>query len=314
MNNQFDTPILMLVFNRPSETQQVFDEVAKIRPSKLYIAADGPRKDRPNDLALTEKTRAVFSQINWPCEVKYLFRENNLSCGPAVSSAIDWFFEQEEMGIILEDDCLPDPSFFTFCHTLLLHHQHDDQIMHISGSNFQRGNTRGEASYYYSMFSSVWGWATWRRAWKNHYDFTLTRIDPKTIQWNTYTSNRGIINYWKRAILLVKMGIVNTWDYQWSISVYFAGGLCIIPNQNLITNIGYAPNSTHGKDNDSFWTVNQPSESMKQIVLNDDVKINREADNFYYKEAINATESFIQKIVKELKFLKVKFSNRFLSS
>lgn len=312
MHTQFETPILMLVFNRPSETQRVFTEVVKLRPKKLYIAADGPRNNRPQDQELTQQTRAIFSEINWPCDVKYLFREQNLSCGPAVSSGIDWFFEHEEMGIILEDDCLPDPSFFTFCQTLLLHHQHDTRIMHISGSNFQRGQIWGESSYYYSMFSYVWGWATWRRAWKK-YNYTLSGIRSNSIQWNQYTQHKGIVRYWKRAISLVTLGIVNTWDYQWALSILHNGGLCIVPNQNLITNIGYAPNSTHGKDNDTFWTVNQPSASIGNIVLNDTVQICTEADTYYYTEALNANSSLISKLVRDLKLFKVKMTKRFLS-
>ena len=170
--NKFNTPILFLIFNRPDTTFKVFEEIRKIKPAKLYIAADGPR---PNVIGEEEKctaSRNIIKQVDWDCDVKTLFREKNLGCKIAVSSAISWFFENVEEGIILEDDTFPTQSFFWFCQELLDFYRNDSRIMHISGNNFQLGKIRGEGSYYFSKYNHIWGWATWKRAWR-FYDVSL---------------------------------------------------------------------------------------------------------------------------------------------
>ena len=169
-----NTPILFLIFNRPEITARVFQEIRKAKPKQIYIAADGPRIDHPDDTALCNKTRQICDSIDWDCEVKTLFREENLGCQLAVSNAIDWFFKHESEGIILEDDCLPSQSFFHFCAELLDFYRDDEEIMCISGNNFQQGRGDDEESYYFSRYPHCWGWATWRRAW-NKYDHDMSR-------------------------------------------------------------------------------------------------------------------------------------------
>jgi len=160
------TPILFLIFNRPDTTQKVFNAIRKAKPKQFFIAADGSPPDREGEIEKCQKSRKIATSVDWDCEVKTLFRDKNLGCKIAISSAIDWFFENVEEGIILEDDCLPHQSFFWFCQELLEYYRNDTRIMHISGDNFQFGRKRGEGSYYFSKYSHVWGWATWRRAWK----------------------------------------------------------------------------------------------------------------------------------------------------
>lgn len=307
MSQLFDIPVLMLVFNRPDETQRVFDAVKQAQPKKLYIAADGPRAHRADDNHLSEKTRAIIKQIDWPCEVKTLFREQNLGCGPAVSQAITWFFEHEEMGIILEDDCLPSPDFFTFCQVMLKHYEHNPTVMQICGSNFQQGNIRGDASYYFSMFSYIWGWATWRRAWQ-HYDYTLSTFKHHNdLHLDDYTQHPGIKRYWQHTFLYSKKGMFNTWDYQWGMSILKNKGVCLVSNYNLVTNIGNTDNSTHSSNDDDFWTVNQPLEKLSTIKHTTEVIVNGDADNYFYEKALKPDNSLTQKIVKGIRHIRTKY-------
>ncbi len=308
MNDTFDIPVLMLVFNRPAETQRVFDAVKAAKPSRLYVAADGARAHKATDKELSNQTRAIFKQINWPCELKTLYREQNLGCGPAVSAAITWFFEQEEMGIILEDDCLPAPDFFGFCETMLNYYKNDEQVMQVCGSNFQRGIVRGDASYYFSMHSFIWGWATWRRAWK-YYDFNLHNIETdKALNLDYYTSNKGLKRYWKQTFLYSKKHVFNTWDYQWGLTILKHKGCSLVPNVNLITNIGNTDNSAHGSADDTSWTVNQQVGVLKEITFASKVELNKEADVFFYEQALKPKNNLVQKVVKTWRYLKWRFS------
>ncbi len=309
MNDTFDIPVLMLVFNRPVETQRVFDAVKAAKPSRLYVAADGARAHKPADEELSDKTRAIFKQIDWPCELKTLYREQNLGCGPAVSNAITWFFEQEEMGIILEDDCLPAPDFFGFCKTMLNYYKNDEQVMQICGSNFQQGIKRGPASYYFSMHSFIWGWATWRRAWK-HYNYELNNIENDTLlNLDYYTPHEGLKRYWKHIFMFSKKQVFNTWDYQWGLTILKQKGVSLVPNVNLITNIGNTDNSAHGSSDDSSWTVNQQAGVLKEITYAANVKLDKEADIYFYEQALKPKNNLVQKVVKTWRFLKTKFIN-----
>ncbi|WP_147243314.1 nucleotide-diphospho-sugar transferase [Chitinophaga flava] len=232
-----NTPVLLLIFNRPDKVRTLMPYLRQQRPAHLFVAADGPRPDRPAEALFCEETRqAVLSAIDWPCEVKTLFRHYNLGCGKAVSSAVSWFFEQTEEGIILEDDCLPDPTFFSFCTAMLQRYRHDPAVMHINGSNFQFGKHRGHASYYYSRFAHIWGWASWKRAWKQ-YDFTMERYQG--------LSTEGLSTTLKHDMKAILRQQLDTWDVQWFLSVWFNKGWTITPNLSLVRNTGYGTASTH---------------------------------------------------------------------
>ncbi len=181
------SPVLFLIFNRPETTEQVFSAIKKAQPPRLYIAADGPRSEYPNDAESCDISRAIATNVDWDCEVKTLFQDQNLGCRLAVSGAVDWFFEQETEGIILEDDCLPDQSFFLFCQELLEQYRDDTRIMQIGGTNYQFGKKRTNYSYYFSRYGHLWGWASWRRAWSFY--------DEKMKQWPTAKQN-GILLHW----------------------------------------------------------------------------------------------------------------------
>jgi hypothetical protein len=243
-------PVLFLIFNRPLTTQRVFDAIRHAKPSRLFVAADGPRDDRPGEREICEKTRRIIEAVNWDCQVSTLFREKNLGCRVAVSSAIDWFFESAEEGIILEDDCLPSQSFFPFCQNLLERFRDDARIMQICGSNFFQMDSA--ESYFFSKYGPVWGWASWRRAWE-HYDINMKL-------WPRFKVAGGLDDVCltpreaeMRGELYDRLyrGEIDTWDYQWGFAKMINSGLSITPAVNLISNIGFGADATHTAGGDS---------------------------------------------------------------
>jgi len=244
---RLDTPVLLLVFNRPDTTRQVFEAIRRARPARLFIAADGPRKERPGEAEKCELARSVVDNVDWDCTVSTLLHDENLGCRTAVSSAIDWFFAQVEEGIILEDDCLPSQSFFSFCQELLERYRHDTRVMQISGSNFLE--VKIEESYLFSKYGPIWGWATWRRAW-NFYDVEMKLwplIKERRLHCN-FCINEDEVLAREEIFNAVYERRVDTWDYQWVFARLINSGLSITPKQNLISNIGFAEEATHTRD------------------------------------------------------------------
>lgn len=265
MEYKSKSAVLFIVFNRPDTTRRVFDEIKKARPNRLYIAADGPRASRPGERELCNSVRDIIREVDWDCKVQTLFREINLGCKEGVSSAIDWFFEHEDEGIILEDDCLPADGFFKFCDTLLEKYRFDTRIGHISGCNLQHGKKWGDASYYFSNMTHVWGWASWKRVW-NNYDKALARYDEKDVrrQLEKIFDNPFIVDSWVTIFVDVKAAKIDTWDYQLVFANFFNNSLSIIPNRNLISNIGFGIDPTHTFDTDSPY-ANMPLENIEEI-------------------------------------------------
>ena len=244
------TAVLFLVFNRLDTTTQVFEAIRLAKPPRLYIASDGARGSREGEKVTVQAVRDyVLSHIDWDCEVKTLFREQNLGCKYAVSGAIDWFFENEEMGIILEDDCLPDPTFFRFCQEMLERYRHDQRIGLISGDNFQFGNRRSDDSYYFSKYVHIWGWASWRDRWVNSYDVAMAKWPGiRDGAWlSDMVGNAREAAYWTKILERVHRGEIDTWDYQWVFANWVEGRMTILPSVNMISNIGFDGNATHTK-------------------------------------------------------------------
>ena len=238
-----------MVFNRPETTQKIFAEIAKVRPQKLFVVADGPRPDRPGERDLCETVRKITSKVDWDCEVLTSHAEENMGCARRVSSGIDWVFANAEEAIFLEDDCLPHPSFFRFSDELLEEFRDNEQIMTISGANFQFGSRRWDYSYYFSRFVHVWGWASWRRAWK-FYDVHMS-LWPMMRDggWlNDVLGNKSEVRYWTAVFDQAYQGNARTWDYQWLFACWVRSGLSIIPNVNLVSNIGFGAGATHTGD------------------------------------------------------------------
>lgn len=241
-----NTPVLFLVFNRPDTTKKVFERIRKAKPSDLFIAMDGPRAGNENDMKKCAAVKEVVSHIDWPCKVSTLFREKNLGCRKAVSSAITWFFENVEEGIILEDDCLPEMSFFKYASELLEKYRNDERIGMICGANFQFGERRSDCSYYFSRYAHVWGWAAWKRMWRN-YDVEMKKWEEiKSGGWlNDFFGNSSKVKYWTDKFDEVRAGKINTWDYQLFFNFIVNNYMSIIPNNNLISNLGYSQDATH---------------------------------------------------------------------
>jgi len=256
-------------------TNKTFQAIRGARPNRLYIAADGPRSDAPGEDKLCESVREVANLADWPCEVKTLFQEKNLGCKKAVSTAITWFFEQEEKGIILEDDVLPDPSFFKYCDELLERFRSEDRIMMISGDCFPGNNIKVEESYFFSRYAHIWGWATWRRAWKK-YDLNLSqwpKLKGENWLYKLGDQHKDFQEYWTHIFDQVYAGKINTWDYQWLYSCWVAGGLAILPSKHLVKNIGFGEDGTHTIQ-DGGWVERLSSEQM-EFPLKHPLKIER---------------------------------------
>ena len=255
------SPVLLLVFNRPETTARVFEAVRAARPPRLYVAADGPRPGRQDDAARCAEARRVATAVDWPCEVKTLFREGNLGCGLGPAGGIDWFFENEGEGIILEDDILPLPSFFPYCDELLERFRHDDRVGAIAGSNPISYRSTTPDSYFFSRHVRIWGWATWRRAWK-HYDFHM-RAWPEWRDQGGLASisdgSRRFESYWRQIFERTSRGDVDWWDYQWFFACWRMGMLGVIPAENQIRNLGFGAGGTHTlQGQPAYWRRSVP--------------------------------------------------------
>jgi hypothetical protein len=248
-HSMFDVPILIVVFNRPEVTRRLLTVINSLSPAKLFIAADGPRLGNENDIILCEKTRETVKEFTRDLHIKKLFRDKNAGCGPSVSSAISWFFKNVEAGIILEDDCIPEKSFFYFCRELLEKYKNDERIMAINGMNINGTWHPEQSDYFFSYFGYEWGWATWRRAWQ-HFDYEMRLFNDikkmKALQ-NIFTIKKEYRRKIKNYQVAIEGEKVSSWDYQWDFAVMINSGLTIIPSKNLIQNIGSGKYATHTK-------------------------------------------------------------------
>ncbi len=243
---QLPAPIALFIFNRPDTTARVFAAIRAARPQRLLIVADGPRSDRPGEAERCAAARAAAEQIDWPCEVTRNYADANLGCRRRLSSGLDWVFESVAEAIILEDDCLPEATFFPFCAELLERYRNDERVMHISGDNFQTGRARTAFSYYFSRFPHVWGWASWRRAWR-HYDVNLARWpELRAGGWlRDWLGDARAARQWTQLFDRTHRREIDTWDFQWTLACWAQSGLSILPAVNLVSNIGFNAEATH---------------------------------------------------------------------
>ena len=245
------TPVALFLYNRPATTEKVFAALREVRPARLLVVADGPRPDHPEDAAACAAARAVVDRIDWPCDVLTHFAATNLGLKRRFDSGLDWVFGHCEEAIILEDDCVAEPTFFRFCQELLERHRHDERILSISGNNFQFGQRRSAESYHYSRYSHIWGWATWRRAWSLY--------DPAMAQWPALRDAEWLertlddpqaVQYWS-YIFQTNYETMTTWDYAWIFASWQQGGLHVLPAVNLVSNHGFGPAAMHTRDSNS---------------------------------------------------------------
>lgn len=241
-----DTPVALILFNRPEPTARVFDSIRKARPPRLFLIADGPRPDRPDDAALVATARKTTDRVDWPCDVVKLFSDENLGVGKRVASGIDFVFESAPEAIILEDDCLPSDSFFPFCETLLRRYRDNENVMLISGTNNLLTWKAAEQDYHFSAYGSIWGWASWRRAWRQ-YDFDLNSLSDSTTCERVagFLSDSDQYEYMYHMCEQVRTGEIDTWDYQWAWDRLANQGLAIVSAKNLVSNLGFGDSATH---------------------------------------------------------------------
>ncbi|MGL4364814.1 MAG: nucleotide-diphospho-sugar transferase [Bacteroidales bacterium] len=283
--SSFQTPILFIVFNRPEIAQRVFDEIKKQKPTHLFIAADAPRKNNLGDIEKCAKTRAIIEQIDWACELKTLFQTENLGVAHGPSTAITWFFKHVEQGLILEDDCLPHPDFFPYCETLLEKYKNDSRMMYISGLNTQNEIKRGDASYYFSIYGGTWGWATWRDSWT---DFDLYLKDWSLAEFKHITK-RYFHSFNERMVhtdkyIRMKRKNLDAWDYQYMFLKWRKNKLAIVPNVNLISNIGIGTDATHFASSTSTYQNLLKAEvhSILPLIHPKTIEPNIQADKYHY--------------------------------
>jgi hypothetical protein len=297
---QFNTPVLFLIFNRPDTTQKIFEVIREIQPKHLFIAADGPRKNKPDDIQKCKETRMIFNQIDWECELKTLFRDENLGCGRAVSSALTWFFNNVEEGIILEDDCLPDLSFFSYCEELLERYRENDEVMLIAGSNCHSEIVPPDVSYYFASVLSIWGWAAWRSTWQK-YVYDANKISQKQFKLalnSSFRSNK-IKRYWLWIFDLMRMHQTDTWDYQLFFSILINKGLSIVPCKNMISNLGFNENATHTFDTNNQRS-NLPTFDIGTLIHPSEIKQCIETNEYYHNEGNLGLDriSFLKKCIR----------------
>ncbi len=298
----FDTPILFLVFNRPEPTKLVFDVIRKVKPTRLYLASDGPRVNNVGDY---EKNLFIknylVSNVDWDCNLFTLFRDSNLGCKIAVSSAISWFFENEEQGIILEDDCLPSISFFKFCELGLKKYKDDYNVCSISGNLRENSCVSTIPDVYKSKYFNMWGWATWRRQW-NDYDVNFF-LNNDNINLELYFLDKKERRYWNIIVKKMVNNEINTWDYQLLFISLLKGQFNIYPYVNLVKNIGFSSEATHTSDNSSIISKVDFHEVDVQYVFKEINKL-KSIDDLFLNEY--RSRNFISRIINKL--------SRFISS
>lgn len=301
----YKTPILFINYNRPHLTRQSFAIIRKLQPQELFIACDGPHPNKAADVEKTEEVRAIVKEVDWKCSVNYKFSDSNKGCKIGVSSAIDWFFDQVEEGIILEDDIIPSPSFFEFAQAMLEMYRNEEKVMHVSGNNFLEQPLPNNESFYFSGVPHVWGWATWRRAWQM-YSIEM-KFYTRDMEFS-HIKSPEMTEYFHRHFSLCADNKIDTWDYQWGFTLWLNAGLSITPAVNLIQNIGFDTDATHTKSGSerlksmSGGLLSTPYQGPSQLALDHHLDCRMFFNHFVIKpKQQNITIRILQKIKAKLK-------------
>ncbi len=302
LQSALDTPVLFVVFNRLEVTKKVFQSIRRAKPANLYIASDGPRDTVKGEAHKVEEIRNyLLENIDWDCKVETLFQTKNKGCKIAVSESINWFFSKEEKGIILEDDCLPHPSFFNFCEILLKRYEKDLRVWHIAGNNFLPSWKRdSDYSYYFSYYGSIWGWATWKDRWEKysvemeHY----SELIAKNYLWDIF-GNQEEANFRARNFEEIEKGM-DTWDFQWAYTRFTNSGLSIVPQENLVKNLGFGTDATHTTSGNDSRANMQALEisfplSHPNFIIRDKV-----SDDKFFNEYIKP-KGIVKRVLRKIK-------------
>lgn len=297
ISENYNVPILFLIYRRPDLTQKVWNEIASVKPARLYIAADGPKNAEKSRVCI--ETRNITENINWNCKVQRLYRDTNLGCWRAVSEAIDWFFDSEEEGIILEDDCLPNVSFFHFCQQLLEYYRNDLSVGHISGStHHKKSNKFSEASFFFSKYPHIWGWATWKRVWKD-FKVNIKEYPPLNVKYNSFIERV----YWWDKFRQAAGFKIDSWDYQYLYLIWLKNLKAIMPEYNMIRNIGFDSRATH--HNIFNYRIRRfaarDREEIQEIIFPENIEINTKADKLLFKRIYK--RFFLSNFILIIKYL-----------
>jgi hypothetical protein len=300
LSSSFETPILIIFWRRPSLAKPLMERLRELRPTRLFLACDGARSENMQEASQVEMSRRQFEQaIDWPCKVEKRYSVFNQGCKYGPGNAIDWFFKHVEEGIILEDDCLPHPSFFPYCQILLDRYRHDQRVWQISGNNFVENQTPQEASYSFTGYTTTWGWATWKRCW-NSYDIEMQDWPAwrDGIMLANAFGEQDELDYWIRIWeRLYSDNFPITWDYQWNYLCFTNGGLSILPKFNLVSNIGFGEGATN-----CFDAEDQRSRlESKELIITDhpktvlrDWRIDRAIFESAYRETGSSQHGFLR--------------------
>lgn len=255
MSEAATTPVIFLVFNRPENTAQVLRQIQRARPRTLLVVADGPRAGHPTDEQQCARTRQVIDVgVNWPCEVLKRYAPANLGCKRNIAAGITWAFTQVERAIILEDDCVPEESFFGFCGEMLDRYRDEEQVMMVTGTNYFPDPPALPARYFFSRYFAIWGWATWRRAWEK-YDVAMPDWPQHRDRLAGWLPDPAQAEFFARGYHSAYVGAVDTWDIQWAYAGLKYGGLCVTPGVNLVSNIGVSGSHAVGQTANHFRTI-----------------------------------------------------------
>lgn len=292
-------PVLFIVFNRTDTAERVLNRLREVQAEKIYIAADGPRPDK-NEIQECEAARNLIRKIDWPCEVKTFFPEHNSGPRKFIGDAVSWLFSFEEKGIILEHDCLPHPDFFPYCESMLEWYAEDTRVMHISGIQFQDIG-RSVPEIYFSHYNHIWGWATWKRAWK-YYDLGMSLFPEfeKAEKIKNIFPEKAEQKYWLKKMKEAYSGKIGSWDYQWTFALWNQQAVSVIPGSNLVSNIGFGAGAIHTTDA-SHFLADRPVYDFPVHILKKpaDIQISRSSEKYDFRKVFYP--GFIKRFMNWLK-------------
>jgi hypothetical protein len=297
-----ESPVLLIVFNRPDTTQKVFDAIKGAKPQKLYIAADAPRIGNREDEKNCIIVKEIIKQVEWDCDVHYRFVDVNLGCGPAPYNAISWAFENEDRLIILEDDCVPAFPFFGFCNDLLERYKNDTRIWIISGNQYNEEAVKTPHSYFFSRYGHSQGWATWRRCWpKNGVTMEKWPLMKQQDILKAVFASKEETTYFEKMFDNAYSDISlndHAWDIQFSFYLRSNNALSIVPAKHLVTNIGYTGTHSSGK----LWYHDLPVDEFYEIKSHPDFVLpDVNYDNWHFKHHWNRPPKIsIYKKIKQM--------------
>ena len=296
---QNEAPVLFIVFARPEYAKITFEAIRKTKPKKLYFYSNIARDEYPDEIQRNTEVRSLINEVDWECDLQKYFRSDYVTAGVSIASAITWAFKTTDRLIIIEEDCVPAQPFFSYCNTLLEKYKDDSRICMISGNNYTEKANITEDSYFFSKYGHIWGWATWKRAW-DKYDFEIT-------DWPLFIKNKQIsnvfynkieqkyfLNFFNKYFMIKEKG---TWDYQWFFCRIKDVGLSIVPQSNLVTNIGVKGVNTSEKSKAHFVPVNEAFSILKEPNF---ILCNTYYDTYHFKKHINPKYSLVLRILRKV--------------